>query len=129
SKIRAVLDEEDPPLIAADHDQAAFNLSAARVDLLTVRAATGRDVAAASTEVLERSTELLRGEFLDSLDLPDCYRYHEWWIAERESIRGLRIAVLSTLVDRLADQTDIALSYARARLVIDPFSEEAHIQI
>ena len=129
SKIRAVLDEQDPPLISADHDQAAFATSAARVDLLTVRAATGGDVATASTEVLKQSTELLRGELLDGLDLPDCYRYHEWWIAERESIRAFRISVLSTLVDRLRVEPDIALSYARARLVIDPFSEEAHIQI
>src|SRR5438552_12329714 len=65
SKIRSVLDEPDPPLFSADHDQAAFNMSAASVDLLTVRAATGRDVTAANTEVLKRTTELLRGEFLD----------------------------------------------------------------
>ena len=79
--------------------------------------------------MLRRSADRFSGEFLDGLDLPDCYRYHEWWTAERESIRAVRVAVLSALADRLGHQPDAALTYARARLVVDPFSEAAHIAV
>ena len=74
----------------------------------------------------------LRGAFsvpLDGLDLADCYRYHEWWTAERESSRALRVGILSTLTDRFQSDPDAALTYARARLLVDPFSEAAHIGV
>lgn len=65
----------------------------------------------------------------DGLDLPDCYRYHEWWTAERESTRALRVAILTALTDRLQREPDAAMAYARARLLVDPFSESAHISV
>src|SRR5262249_26126330 len=70
-----------------------------------------------------------RGEFLEDLDLPDCYRYHEWWTAERETIRALRVAILAELVRRNEATPEAALGYARARLLVDPFSEAAHVTV
>jgi len=76
---------------------------------------------------LKRAAHRFRGEFLDGLDLPDCYRYHEWWTAQRESIRALHVTILSTLTDRFRSNPDAALTYARARLQADAFSEAAHV--
>ena len=78
-----------------------LGLTDADVDLIALRADVGSGLASVPTEVLQRNAHRFRGEFLDGLDLPDCYRYHEWWTAERESIRALRVDILSSLADRL----------------------------
>jgi len=123
------LDEDGAPRLVTDHEGASFDSSDTDVDLIALRAAIRPDIASAPTDVLKHSADRFRGEFLDGLDLPDCYRYHEWWTAERESIRAVRVEILSTLADRLQRQPDAALMYARARLMVDPFSEAAHISV
>ena len=75
---------------------------------------------AASTDALKQAASLFGGEFLDGLDLPVCYRYQEWCMAEREAVSRLRLAVLAALVERLQDHPDDALPYARALTVSDP---------
>ena len=48
------------------------------------RSAANRRFAAAPLAELEVAAGLLQGEFLDGLDLPSCYRFHHWCLAERE---------------------------------------------
>jgi DNA-binding SARP family transcriptional activator/tetratricopeptide (TPR) repeat protein len=129
TKIRSLLDEEHVTRLVTDHEGVSFDSSDADVDLIALRAGVRAGVTGTSTEVLRESADVFRGEFLDGLDLPDCYRYHEWWTAERESIRAVRVAILSSLADRVRQQPDAALTYARARLMVDPFSEAAHINV
>jgi predicted ATPase/DNA-binding SARP family transcriptional activator len=126
TKIRPLLDDERVTRIAADHEQISLALSDAEVDLAALRAETGTDPAGWPPETLTRAIGRFRGEFLEELDLPDSYRYHEWWTAERESIRALRVTLLSALIDRLRGTPEAALKHARTRLLIDPFSEAAH---
>ena len=129
TKIRPLLDDDGATRIAADHEQVSFEPAGALVDLASLRAETQGDLARLPVEVLLRAAGRFRGEFLEELDLPDSYRYHEWWTAERESLRALRVALLSALVERLSDAPDAALKHARTRLLIDPFSEAAHIAV
>ena len=129
TKIRAVLDDEHAQRLVADHERARLEDSDVDVDLLAIHRELGSSPARATTETLKRAAERFGGEFLDGLDLPECYRYHEWWTAERESIRTLRVTVLSNLVDRLRETPEAALAYARARLLVDPFAEPAHIAV
>ena len=70
-----------------------------------------------------------RGDFLEGLDLTGCYRYHEWWIAERERVRATRVSVLGQLIERVRDTPDEALDYARQLLALDPLSEASHIRL
>src|SRR5688500_987983 len=42
------------------------------------------NVREATTETLEQWAAMFRGEFLDGLDLPSCFRYQQWCVAERE---------------------------------------------
>ncbi len=63
-----------------------------------------RELLSASTDALKQATSLFRGEFLDGLDLPACYRFQEWCMAEREAVSQLRLGVLAALIDRLEDQ-------------------------
>jgi len=129
TKIRSLLDDDGVTRLVTDHESVSFDPADAEVDLMALRTEIRSGLASAPTDVLRQSADRFRGEFLDDLDLPDCYRYHEWWTAERESIRAVRVAILSSLADRLRRQPDAALPYARARLVVDPFSEAAHISV
>jgi DNA-binding SARP family transcriptional activator/tetratricopeptide (TPR) repeat protein len=129
TKLRQLLDDDDTIRLVADHEQASFDARGASVDLADLRAEVSAGPAHASIEILKRAADRFRGEFLDGLDLADCYRYHEWWTAERESIRALRVGILSALTDRLQPDPEAALTYARARLLVDPFSEAAHISV
>jgi DNA-binding SARP family transcriptional activator len=127
TKIRTILDEGATTRIVADHEQVSFAAHGAEVDMAALRDEVGLDPAGAATDALIRAAGWFQGEFLDGIDLPDCYRYHEWWTAERERLRALRVGILSTLADRLPDDPDRALTYARARLMVDPFAEAAHV--
>ena len=69
---------------------------------------TPEELSAAVDEVgraLERGAPGLSArQLLDGLDLPACYLYQEWCMAERETASRLRLAVLTALVERLQDQ-------------------------
>ena len=85
--------------------------------------------AVASIDSLRRAAASFRGDFLEGLDLTGCYRYHEWWIAERERVRATRVSVLGQLIERVRDTPDEALEYARQLLALDPLSEASHIRL
>ena len=73
-----------------------------------------------------RRSDLFRGEFLDGLDLPGCYRFHTWCLAERELISALRLAAVGALIERLGDRPEDALRYARMLVAADPLSAAGH---
>jgi DNA-binding SARP family transcriptional activator/DNA-binding XRE family transcriptional regulator len=77
---------------------------------------------------LQKAAELVRGEFLEGLDLPGCYRFQQWLVAERESLRQTQVKVLAQLIDQLG-AGDAGLAHARKRAMLDPFSEDAHIAL
>jgi DNA-binding SARP family transcriptional activator len=100
TKIRTILDEGAATRIVADLRAGHHSpRTEPRVDMAALRDEIGLDPAGASTDALIRAAGCFQGEFLDGIDLPDCYRYHEWWTAERERLRALRVGILSTLAD------------------------------
>jgi DNA-binding SARP family transcriptional activator len=128
SKIRPLLNDGGARLVA-DRQRVSIELGSAAVDLLSVRALVGHDVSAASTDALKQAASLFGGEFLDGLDLPICYRYQEWCMAEREAVSRMRLTVLAALVERLHDRPADALPYAHALAVTDPLSEAGHAAV
>jgi len=127
TKLRPLIDDDGAVRLVADRDRVGFEAAGATVDLFEAAAHVGRDVASAGIESLERASAALRGDFLEGLDMPDCYRFHEWCTAERERVRALRLAVLDALVERLSEASpEEALRHARQRLAIDPLSDTAH---
>jgi tetratricopeptide (TPR) repeat protein len=79
----------------------------ARVDLDLVGAPGN-----ATTEGLEACASLFRGQFIDGLDLPACFRFQQWCNAERERWRQSHVAILAELTRRHG-ATDRALVHAR----------------
>ena len=98
------------------------------VDLTSVRDLLV-DVANAPLQTLKTAIGLFRGEFLDGLDLPVCYRFQEWCLAERAAFSVLRLGAIRALVDRLSDRPEEALVHARALVAADPLSEDGHARV
>lgn len=128
SKIRPLLKDRGVELVA-DRERVGIETRSVVVDLLAVRSLLREGVPAASTDVLQQAAAMFRGEFLDGLDLPVCYRYQEWCMAEREAVSQLRLAVLTAMVERLHDHPDAALPYARAVAASDPLGEAGHAAV
>ena len=106
------------PHLIADRDRVEFRCSGATTDVGAIGTPAN-----ATTDQLEACAALFRGEFLDGLDLPGCFRYQQWCLAERERCRQAHIAILTELTQRLGDR---ALPYARRQVVIDPFNDQSH---
>jgi predicted ATPase/DNA-binding SARP family transcriptional activator len=130
TKIRPLVDDGKTTRLVADRDRVAFELEGATLDLEAAREPQG-SLASDSLEKLRTRAALYRGELLEGLDLPECYRYHEWCVGEREAARRWRGTLLGVLVERLAGEPEPheALSYARERVAIDPLAEAAHIAV
>jgi DNA-binding SARP family transcriptional activator len=124
AKLRSVLGPE-----ALDANRERVTLRALVTDLDEVRALLQSGLGAASVAKLSGVATRFRGELLEGLELPDCYRYHEWCMAEREAARALRVSVLAALVERAAANPEEALSWARQRVTLDPLSEAAHASV
>ena len=129
AKLRPLIDDGETVRLVGNRDEISFDPQGASVDLLDLRAELGAGPESAAIDSLRRAAALFRGEFLEGLDLTGCYRYHEWWVAERERTRAFRLAILGHLIARLSDVPTEALDYARQRLSLDPLSESAHLGV
>jgi DNA-binding SARP family transcriptional activator/tetratricopeptide (TPR) repeat protein len=110
TKLRPIVD------LAAGRERVELRPGSAAIDIH--RIGPGGDA-------LEECAELFRGEFLEGLDLPSCFRYQQWCAGERERFRLAHMAILSELTKRLG-ATEAALPYARRRVAVDPFNDDAH---
>jgi pimeloyl-ACP methyl ester carboxylesterase/DNA-binding SARP family transcriptional activator len=129
SRLRPLVDEPGQPRILADRNSVGFERSGTAIDIVTLRAGLPADLATVSVEALHRALTAFRGEFLEGLDLPDCFEFYSWCIAEREEARRLRSRLLLALVTQLREQPDIALAYARDRAQLEPADEEAQVTL
>ena len=126
NKMRPLLNEAGLLRLTADREHVHFQPVNATVDLERLRELLSSSMA--SVEQLKEAVNLFRGEFLDGLDLPACYRYQEWCLAEREAISGLRLAALRAIVDRSTVPAE-ALQYARTLIATDPLSQSGHAAV
>ncbi len=119
SKLRPLVE----PHLVADRDHVEMRTQGARVDLFELS-----PPATCTTTRLLESAALFRGQFLDGLDLPHCFRFQQWCVAERERLRQVEVAILAELVSRQGASGE-GLVHARRRVVVDPFSEVAHASL
>ncbi|MCW5620967.1 MAG: AAA family ATPase, partial [Burkholderiales bacterium] len=126
TKLRAVVDDASVRRLVADREHVGFSARTCRVDIERVRQLTAGDLAAAPLDALEAAAALLQREFLDGLELPDCYRFHHWCMAERERYGALRRSVLVVLIERLHREPERALAHGRAMVAADPLAEAPH---
>lgn len=118
-KLRGVLDSHGQRRVLADRQSVRLDLSRIDVDLISLRAALGRDPDALSTQALERAVQTMRGPFLEGLHLPELPTFHTWCAAEREDARLLHARILRTLIRRCTPEA--GLCYARDLVALDPY--------
>jgi DNA-binding SARP family transcriptional activator len=129
AKLRPLVDDAGRARVVADGDGAALALAPGELDLAEVRALAGASPAAAAPEALRRAAALFRGELLEGLELPDCFRWHEWCAGQRDAARALRLAILDALVAALDAEPEQALAHARERVAVDPLAERGHVAV
>jgi DNA-binding SARP family transcriptional activator/tetratricopeptide (TPR) repeat protein len=130
TQIRHALGDPHSHLVHADRDSVTLRTGPLRTDLARLAAlVSGPDVTSVSREALIEASALFRGEFLEGLDMPSCYAFHEWCMSEREAASARRERILEALVDRLADRPEQALVHARALAALNPLNENTHIQL
>lgn len=127
TKLRTVVNEDSMQPLQADRDKVHFDSPACDIDSLQVGALLDSgDLDQLPLPTLEQAAHALQGEFLDGVELPACYRFHHWCMAERERFARLRRAALDALVRRLADDPQRALPHGRAMVTADPLADAAH---
>ena len=127
TKLRGVVNDGAFEPLRADRDKVAFDARDCEIDSAQVGAMLeGSELDRLPLETLENAARTLQGEFLDGLELPACYRFHHWCMAERERFARLRRATLEALVRRLADDPQRALPHGRAMVTADPLADAAH---
>ncbi|MGB8332294.1 MAG: alpha/beta fold hydrolase [Polyangiales bacterium] len=118
SRLRGLIDEPERARVIADRDCVRLDLTDADVDLHRVRALQ------AGLRTLDADTAcelaaLFQGELLEGVDLPDFAEFQAWLTAARGDCRQLRIRVLGETLDRLSDDPERALPFARDLAQLD----------
>ncbi len=126
TKLRALVDDAGLRRLKADRERISFSREETLTDVGRLDELLGGHPERAGLAEIEEAATLLQGEFLDGLDLPSCYRFHHWCLAERERWGALRRRVLLRALHMLEGDPDRALPYARAMVGADPLLEEGH---
>jgi len=129
TKLRDVFDEPGATRIAATRDSVSIEPGLVRVDALELRAASAKGFSALDLPGLERIASLVRGEFLEGLELADFHEFHAWQVAARAEAHRLHAALLRELIARNAADPRGAIPWARTLVEIDPLDEDARITL
>ncbi len=123
SKLRRLVDRPEQQNLIADRETVRLALPDEAIDFHRLRAIMREGTPDSATEVL-RATVEDAGTFLEGLELSDCEAFNGWCIAQRESVRQWRVAVLNELTGRDIDQEE-AVSLARSWTMLEPYSVAA----
>jgi pimeloyl-ACP methyl ester carboxylesterase/DNA-binding SARP family transcriptional activator len=129
SRLRPLVDEHDCRRIIADRETIGLDLGGVDVDILHLRNLVLNGTDSISTDALRQAAVALEGDFLESLDLPDCREFQNWCIGQREETRRLRARLLTELIARLENAPEEALHYARTLSLIEPADEVAQAAV
>ncbi|HYG86024.1 MAG TPA: AAA family ATPase [Azospirillum sp.] len=129
SKLRPLVDEPGCVRIRADRDLVGFDATHTDIDIVAVRRALAGGVEALDVDRLRSLAQAFRGELLEGQDLPDLHDFQAWCVAEREDASRLQAQILAALVQRLKEQPDEALPYARTLVQEQPYDEAARVSL
>lgn len=82
-------------------------------------------------ESVAQSVAMYRGPFLEGFSLADSQPFEEWALVQRERLHRLALERMHQLAETHAGRGEVepALYYARRQLELDPWLEEAHVQV
>ena len=82
-------------------------------------------------ECAGQAVAMYRGSFLEGLSVVDSPAFEEWALVQQERLHRLALEAMQQLAEACAVRGDVAqaLYYARRQLELDPWLEEAHVQV
>ncbi len=132
TQLRHAMGEPHGIALTADRDSVSLKAQCIDTDLSQVARLIKAGIAASASTPRDRllqATGLFRGELLDGLDMPACYAYHEWCMAEREAASKVHEQILAALIEACRDDPESALAHARTLTGKNPLSETGHVQL
>jgi DNA-binding SARP family transcriptional activator len=80
---------------------------------------------------MEQAVALYRGDLLEEFSLAGSAAFEEWVLASRERYHRLAMQVLQRLIAHYGQNAEHerALDYAWRHIELDPWQEEAHLQL
>jgi DNA-binding SARP family transcriptional activator len=117
--------------IITETGRVQFNPQHVQVDASTFAAVLSGDLAHIPLVRLRATLAMYRGQFLDSLSLPDAPEFELWLLGQRAYFHHLYERGLSHLVGRLiADQAyETAMLWAQQLVQTNPLLEEGHTDL
>ena len=119
--------QAEPPFLLITRDTIQFNTTSDyALDVSTLQ-----DLTHLSIDQLEQAIAAYRGSFLEGFFLGDSAPFEEWVLYKREQINRQMLEALQHLAAHYEECGDCqrAIAYARRRLELEPWDEEAHRQI
>ena len=123
SKARGVLGDER---IASDGDGVRVDTAGCDVDALALHRAVQDGIATSDADRLRALAGLIRGDFLQGLEIERSAPFSAWLIGQRRRFRAAHAAVLEHLAAALPAASDEALGCLEQWLQIAPFDCRAH---
>ena len=120
SKVRLILNHDGRERLSADRNIVRLDTADIAFDFAEASAVRPDEVASLDTERLAALAGRFRGSFLEGLALPRCPEFEAWRTYHGNELDVLRLRILRTLVDRLADEPERALPYLHALRTLDP---------
>jgi TolB-like protein/DNA-binding SARP family transcriptional activator/Flp pilus assembly protein TadD len=125
SKIRGVVDEPGQARLLADRDTVRFDSSGTWIDVLELHHVSRIQPENVPAERLRALVAMTGDDFLAGHDFPENAEFQAWCLAQREEARTARAQVLTSLVEHLRPQPDVALPHARALVELQPNDERS----
>lgn len=123
SKIRRLVDEDSRPRVLGDREHVAFDAEGIFIDARELKQLVAAGLRGAATEVLLGAAARFRGNLLEGLEFSSFHGFHAWCVAEREQSLRDQAALLTELVERLANEPERAIPFARALVGLSPYEE------
>ncbi len=122
------------PYVDIRRDSVAFNRNSAYwLDVEAFEAGVGAAAGKIHVVRLEKAAALYQGDFLAGFYVRDAPAFEEWALAQRARLRMLALQALHTLAihhSRLGeDGRPAAIDYTTRLLALEPWREEAHLQL
>jgi DNA-binding SARP family transcriptional activator len=129
SKLRRLVDGPDRKRVVADRHSVALECADLSIDVNELFALAERGLESAGIAELEDAATRSQGDFLEGLELATFHDFHAWCVAERERTAQAQAAILKELTERLVDEPERALPYARALVAVSPYDEPARARL
>ncbi|MFO1150856.1 MAG: BTAD domain-containing putative transcriptional regulator [Alsobacter sp.] len=122
SKIKAALGD----VLVATADSVSIDRTRVVVDAAAFKLPV---VVAPRSWSIQKAIAMWRGEPLADAYIPDCYRYHLWWLSVREELTTIHGRLLHASVEQAWSSPPDALNAARALVAQRPFDEVGHARV